>query len=318
MPVRPSGSGKSTLLRIIAGIETPESGRDFWNGEDLTDVPVHKRGLGLMFQDYALFPHKNVFENVAFGLKMQGINSQSINKRVGEALELVNLSKFAKRQVTDLSGGEQQRVALARALAPNPKLIMFDEPLGALDRTLREQLLNELRDLLHVTRIPAIYVTHDQEEAFAIGQEIILTNEGVIVQKGKPEDVYQHPANAWVAQFLGQPNLVAGVVKSLNPLRIETEIGSLSIHQPQCDSLHIGSQVTVLIPPLAIQSGISGENIIRGTIMDVVYKGQENQVFLKIKEFTLQFFSSQSYKIGEQIELALDPKKLLCLDKEKE
>ncbi|MGD0708243.1 MAG: ABC transporter ATP-binding protein, partial [Anaerolineaceae bacterium] len=168
----PSGSGKSTLLRIIAGLEPAESGQVLWDGRDLKEVPVYQRRFGLMFQDYALFPHKNVADNVAFGLRMQNLPADEIKQRVQEALEQVHLQAFARRRVTDLSGGEQQRVALARALAPRPLLIMLDEPLGAMDRALREQLIGEIRGLLHETRIPAIYVTHDQEEAFTIADRL--------------------------------------------------------------------------------------------------------------------------------------------------
>ncbi len=207
-----SGSGKSTILRIIAGIEPSKSGRVLWNGNDLTDVPVHQRQFGFMFQDYALFPHLNVLENVSFGLKMQGMSKEERNALAYIALDQVNMRPFAQRWVTELSGGEQQRVALARSLAPQPRLLMLDEPLGALDRTLREQLMQELREVLHHTQIPAIYVTHDQEEAFTIGDRLILLNQGKIVQKDSPQQVYEFPKNAWVASFLGLTNLVKGTV----------------------------------------------------------------------------------------------------------
>ncbi len=173
-----SGSGKSTLLRIIAGLEAAEEGRICWDGKDLASVPAHRRGFGLVFQDYALFPHLNVVENVAFGLQMLNLPPGQIKARVTEVLDKVNLSEFQDRRVTDLSGGEQQRVALARALAPNPHLLMFDEPLGALDRSLRERLMEELRSILHTTGVPAVYVTHDQEEAFTLADRILLLHAG--------------------------------------------------------------------------------------------------------------------------------------------
>jgi len=176
-----SGSGKSTLLRIIAGLETPESGSVIWDGQDLRDVPPYQRQFGLMFQDYALFPHRTVEQNVAFGLRMQDLLAQEVETRTKEALETINMQGFAKRQVTDLSGGEQQRVALARAMAPGPLLLMLDEPLGALDRSLREQLGQELRRVLHESEIPTIYVTHDQEEAFAIADRLLILHDGKIV-----------------------------------------------------------------------------------------------------------------------------------------
>ena len=206
----PSGSGKSTLLNIISGLQKPEEGQVLWNGRDLCEVPVHKRQFGLMFQDYALFPHRNVVENVAFGLRMKGLTKKEIDENVHDALRQVNMENFAHRRVTDLSGGEQQRVALARALAPRPRLLMLDEPLGALDRALREQLTGELRNLLHHTGIPAIYVTHDQEEAFTIADRLILLSEGCVAQVGSPDEIYNNPDSRWVATFLGMKNFLEG------------------------------------------------------------------------------------------------------------
>ncbi len=212
-----SGSGKSTILRIIAGIETPESGDVYWDGQNLKDIPVHKRQFGFMFQDYALFPHKDVFENVAFGLKMKNFPEDLIEEKVKAVLSKLKMDKFSHRQVSDLSGGEQQRVALARSLAPEPRLLMLDEPLGALDRNLREQLMGELRLILHESGIPAIYVTHDQEEAFTIGDRLVLLNEGNIIQDAPPEIVYQYPKNSWVANFIGLSNLIEGSILSIDP-----------------------------------------------------------------------------------------------------
>ena len=235
----PSGSGKSTLLRIISGLEKAESGDVLWDGVSIATIPSHERKFGLIFQDYALFPHLNVFDNVAFGLKMQKLasvqalpndakpysangtmkrrlsrmarflpsvsksNNEEIRQRVDEALKQVDLQGFAKRSVTDLSGGEQQRIALARALAPRPRLLMFDEPLGALDRRLREYLLVEIKEILDESGVPAIYVTHDHEEAFALADRILLLHEGLIVQQGTPDELFAHPASAWVEEFLG-------------------------------------------------------------------------------------------------------------------
>jgi len=309
-----SGSGKSTLLRIIAGIETPESGEIIWDGEDFTQVPVHKRGFGLMFQDYALFPHKNVYENVAFGLKMQGMDSNQIKQRVREVLELVNLEDFASRRVTELSGGEQQRIAFARALAPRPKLIMFDEPLGALDRALREQLLEELRSLLHKASIPAIYVTHDQEEAFAIGTEIMLTHGGVIVQRGKPEEVFEHPTTPWVARFLGQANLVKGKILSLTPLRIATIMGEISVSQKQSMNMRVGDQLSVMIPSKAISSSEGSVNSMTGVIEDVLFKGEFYTITVNFHGERLQYNQTECLKIGDSVIITIDPAKIICLE----
>ncbi len=204
-----SGSGKSTLLRIIAGLEDAESGAIYWDGEDLAQTPAHKRGFGLMFQDYALFPHRTVYDNIGFGLRMQKRPSDEIDAIVQERLKSIRMESFANRPVTELSGGEQQRVALARALAPNPRLLMLDEPLGALDHSLREQLTNELRQMLRESHKPVIYVTHDREEAFGLADRLLILHEGHIVQDGSPQELYENPADAWVAQFLGLGNLVA-------------------------------------------------------------------------------------------------------------
>ena len=270
----PSGSGKTTLLRIIAGLEQADRGDVLWDGEVLTQTPVHQRHFGLMFQDYALFPHLDVENNIAFGLKMTGVDSASIKLKVVELLRQMNLSGFNHRQVAELSGGEQQRVALARALAPQPRLLMLDEPLGALDRSLREQLMGELRSLLHETGLPAIYVTHDQQEAFTIADRIILLNQGQIVQEGTPAEVYTFPINPWVAHFLGLVNLIQGSVMSLDPFQIKTGAGLFSpLLQPT--GLTIGMHVTMVIRSDAVQIVTSEqpENSLQIRIDDVIFHG---------------------------------------------
>ncbi len=213
----PSGCGKTTLLRVVAGLETADAGYVSFGGRRLGDVPVHRRGFGLMFQDYALFPHKDVASNVAFGLRMQNLSRPQVESRVTEMLGLVGLAGYQTRRVYDLSGGEQQRVALARSLAPDPRLLMLDEPLGSLDRALREQLMNELRAILRRVGVTSLYVTHDQQEAFALADRVIIMKEGRVVQVGTPENVYRHPAVPWVARFLELINLVPGRIVSIVP-----------------------------------------------------------------------------------------------------
>ncbi|HEX7098750.1 MAG TPA: ABC transporter ATP-binding protein [Acidimicrobiia bacterium] len=198
----PSGSGKSTLLRAIGGLEKLESGRILWDGVDLADVPPHRRRFGFMFQGYALFPHMTVGENIAFGLRMEGRDPSEIRARVAEVLEWVGLSGFDQRTVDNLSGGEQQRVALARTLAPDPRLVMLDEPLGALDRALRERLMVEMTDLLTRAGTTALYVTHDHDEAAFFAHRIAIMREGRIVQVGKMEELRRNPVDDWVADFL--------------------------------------------------------------------------------------------------------------------
>jgi len=207
----PSGSGKSTLLSLIAGLEMPDTGEILWDGESLANVPPHRRGFGLMFQDYALFPHKNVTQNVGFGLQMQGKGRAEIAAGVRWALDLVGLSGFEQRDVNTLSGGEQQRVALARSLAPRPRLLMLDEPIGALDRNLRDRLLAELPDLLGRLNQTALYVTHDQEEAFALADRVLILQAGKVVQAGTPSEIHAHPATPYVAEFLGLSRIGTGL-----------------------------------------------------------------------------------------------------------
>ncbi len=295
-----SGSGKSTLLRMIAGLESPDAGGILWDGNDLASVPPHLRDFGLVFQDYALFPHLNVFDNVAFGLKMQNQSKEKINSRVAEVLEIVNLGEFENRKVTDLSGGEQQRVALARALAPRPRLLMFDEPLGALDRALREDLLNELRGILRRTGIPAIYVTHDQEEAFTIADRVLLLHDGLIVREGSPADVWANPESVWVAEFLGLGNVFEGL--KVESLKVKTKFGVFAM---KCGHKHqAGEKVHLLARPLAVEKEA---NMIRGRVRDVTFQSDRFKVTLDNGLFV---YLDEAPKIGQKIEVEV---KIECL-----
>jgi thiamine transport system ATP-binding protein len=203
----PSGSGKSTLLRVIAGLEHPQAGRVAWDGRDLAGLPPHRRGFGLMFQDYVLFPHLDVAGNVGFGLRMRGDLGHVIAQRVDEVLSMVGLSGYGGRRVNELSGGEQQRVALARALAPSPRLLMLDEPLGALDRALRQRLTEELDDLFSQLSLTILYVTHDQEEALALGQRVAVMRAGVVDTVQPAEELWRRPATEFAARFIGLANI---------------------------------------------------------------------------------------------------------------
>jgi thiamine transport system ATP-binding protein len=208
----PSGSGKSTLLRVIAGLQRPDSGRVLLEGEDLSPVPAHRRGIGLVFQDHVLFHHMDVAGNVAFGLRMRGASRSEIERQVHDVLDLVGLRGFERRSVATLSGGEQQRVALARALAPEPRVLLLDEPLGSLDRPLRERLLEDLEALFAELRVTALFVTHDQAEAFALGDRVAVMREGRVVQVGTPDELWARPADTDVARFLGLANVRDGTV----------------------------------------------------------------------------------------------------------
>jgi len=300
-----SGSGKSTLLRIIAGLETPDSGLILFNGHDLTSTPPHLRDFGLVFQDYSLFPHLNVNDNVAFGLKMRRVGQSEISQRVTNLLNLVNLKGFGQRKITDLSGGEQQRVALARALAIRPRLLMFDEPLGALDRTLREGLLNELRSILHQTNIPAVYVTHDQEEAFAIADRILILHNGEIVRDGTPVDVWANPGSAYVARFLGLGNVFEGEVgarKKDNEWIVKSKYGDFTI---RCNHKHARREK---IPLLARPSAAEQEaNSVRGVVTDVVFQQDRFKVTLNNGFYV---YLNEAPKLGRKVSVRV---KVECL-----
>ncbi len=203
----PSGSGKTTLLRVIAGLQVPDSGRVLLDGVDLASTPPHRRDIGLVFQDHALFPHRNVAANVSFGLRMRGDPAERVASRTAQLLELVGLSGFERRSVGSLSGGEQQRVALARALAPEPRVLLLDEPLGSLDRRLRDRLLEDLGRLFDRLGVTAVYVTHDQTEAFTLGDRVAVMRAGRVVQVATPDELWAHPADADVARFLGLANV---------------------------------------------------------------------------------------------------------------
>ncbi|HMZ44932.1 MAG TPA: ABC transporter ATP-binding protein, partial [Anaerolineales bacterium] len=267
-----SGSGKSTLLRMIAGLEFPESGHFLFNQIDLAQTPPHLRDFGLVFQDYGLFPHLNIFDNVAFGLKMRNAPTEAIKPRVSEMLELVNLTGFETRRVTDLSGGEQQRVALARALAPSPRLLMFDEPLGALDKSLKDDLLKQIRNILHQTKIPAIYVTHDQDEAFTIADRILLLHDGEIICDGAPSEVWNHPNSVHAARMLGVGNVIEGKIQKADGTKWKVESG-ISMFEVACKHDHsAGETISLLIR----QSG-EGEEI-KLTVEDVLFDRDQFQV----------------------------------------
>ncbi|MEW5724585.1 MAG: ABC transporter ATP-binding protein [Thermodesulfobacteriota bacterium] len=240
----PSGSGKTTLLRVVAGLEAPDRGRVVFAGRDLAGVEPHRRGFGMMFQEYALFPHQDVGENVAFGLRMQGRSGDETAGRVREVLDLVGLAGFEERRVSELSGGERQRVALARSLAPQPGLLMLDEPLGSLDRALRERLMTEIRRILKAVGVTAVFVTHDQVEAFAVADRVAVLDTGRLEQLDRPEDLYRRPRTAGVARFLGFHNLIEAAV--LEKDLVETPLGRLPL---PTQGLAPGRRTMVLLRP---------------------------------------------------------------------
>jgi ABC-type Fe3+/spermidine/putrescine transport system ATPase subunit len=318
----PSGCGKTTLLRVIAGLEPPDSGQVLVDENDVTHTPPHLRGFGFMFQEYALFPHKDVSGNVAFGLRMQGLNHDAVTERVAEALTLVGLAGFERRDVNQLSGGERQRVALARSLAPRPRLLMLDEPLGALDRNLRERLLDELPQILHQASATAITVTHDQEEAFAIADRVVLMQGGRMVQVGTPREVYRRPVSAWVAQFLGLTNLLDAQIVGDGA---ETEIGRLESGDwgPAAPNLQSPvSNLQLLIRPEAARLGDTGPNVVHGVVTERSFRGERYRLGVRHESgIELAFNMAANVDLpacGEPITLSLDPQALTLLPTESE
>jgi len=322
----PSGGGKTTLLRIIAGLEEPDEGQVLFEGRDLAGIPAHRRGFGLMFQDYALFPHKDVFENVAFGLRMQGLGEEEVKARVREVLEMVGLGGFEQRDVHSLSGGEQQRVALARSLAPRPRLLMLDEPLGSLDRILREQLMNELRGLLKRLGLTSIYVTHDQEEAFAVADRVVILNRGRVVQIGAPDEVYRFPANAFVARFLGLTNLLSGRVSALRPLKVKTTWGTF-LTEGGMASVRLGQEVLLLLRPEASLLAPDSEapdqvNVVEGVLVERSFRGRYTRIVVRDEarqpgELAFEV-EAPLLPLGSRVRLALPPASVLVLMPEPE
>ncbi|MFA7097337.1 MAG: polyamine ABC transporter ATP-binding protein [Gammaproteobacteria bacterium] len=275
----PSGCGKTTLLRMLAGLERPEAGRIFIDGVDMTRAPPYERPVNMMFQSYALFPHMTVEQNVAFGLQQERMNRTEIRERVAEMLELVRMTPYARRKPDQLSGGQRQRVALARALAKHPKLLLLDEPLGALDRKLREHTRSELVNIQERLGLTFVMVTHDQDEAMTMSSRLAVMDRGRIVQVGAPANVYEHPATRFVAEFIGDVNIFAGQVT-------ETRGGALVIRSEQADctfliehgeQLHVGTPVAIALRPekISAHGATTGApyNEMRGTVAEIAYLG---------------------------------------------
>lgn len=306
----PSGCGKTTLLRMIAGLERPDSGAILFEGRDIVNVPPHERGFGMMFQDFALFPHRNVGDNIAFGLRMKKLPPNEIAERVAGILDLVELDGLAERAISRLSGGEQQRVALGRALAPGPRLLMLDEPLGALDRALRERLMLDLRTILKRVGMTAVYVTHDQTEAFSVGDRLAVMDGGRIIQTGSPRVVYENPATPFVARFLGFQNLVYGRIDAAG--MVDTEVGRFRMSQPVPAP---GSEVLLLIKPMMSGAEIRPSpggpetNTIYGVVDAVTFRGRFSQIGIATGSHRLLFEESGDlpFVLGDEISVAISP-----------
>jgi iron(III) transport system ATP-binding protein len=319
----PSGCGKTTTLRMIAGLEQPDSGSINFNGQEITNLPPERRGFGMVFQNYALFPHLNVFENVAFGLRARHKSKAEMDERVTGALELVQLPGYAKRRVDELSGGQQQRVAIARAIAIEPVLLLFDEPLSNLDVSLREETRGELRELVTRLGLTAVYVTHDQEEAFALCDRISVLVGGKLMQSGKPRELYERPADISVARFLGRNNLIRSMRLSSSKSS-EGEFKTLEGgHTLKFDVNHdelapLNKPVFLAIRPEHVRLSKSvdnGLNALPGHVQEIVYAGATSIVRINANGLLLEALVLQpnGLMVGEDCQAILAPEHLRLL-----
>lgn len=298
----PSGCGKTTTLRIIAGFLQPDSGDVIFDGKRINGVPAHKRQVNTIFQRYALFTHLNVFENIAFGLRLRKKSDSEIKKSVSEMLELVGLKGFEEREINSLSGGQQQRVAIARALVVNPKVLLLDEPLGALDLKLRKDMQKELKSIQREMGITFIYVTHDQEEALSMSDKIVVMNEGLIQQTGTPLDIYNEPKNAFVADFIGESNIVDGI------MRKDFSV-DFSSHNFTCvdSGFKTNEPVDVVIRPEDVDVVSPDKGMLTGTVTSITFKGVFYEVIVDIDGFKWMIQTTDSPRVGENIGLYIEP-----------
>jgi iron(III) transport system ATP-binding protein len=319
----PSGCGKTTTLRMIAGLEKPDSGSIHFDGKEITDLPPERRGFGMVFQNYALFPHLNVFENVAFGLRARHAAKEQMNDRVRSALELVQLPGYEKRAIDELSGGQQQRVAIARAIAIEPALLLFDEPLSNLDVSLREETRGELRELVTRLGLTAVYVTHDQEEAFALCDRISVMVGGKLIQTGTPRELYEQPGDIAVARFLGRNNLIRAIRLSSSKTsdgEFKTLAGDHVLHAPvsKDELAPLNKPVVLAIRPEHVQLSTNNHgsgNVLRGTVREIVFAGATSTVRVDANGLLLEALAVQpdGLKVNQECTLILRADKLRLL-----
>lgn len=298
----PSGCGKTTTLRIIGGFLKPDCGTVSFDGKIINNVPPHKRNVNTVFQRYALFPHLNVYDNIAFGLRVQKMEEKEIQKRVAEMLELVNLRGFEKRSVNRLSGGQQQRVAIARALVNRPKILLLDEPLGALDLKLRKEMQIELKKIQQQLEITFIYVTHDQEEALTMSDTVVVMNNGDIQQIGTPVDIYNEPINAFVADFIGESNIIDGIMR-------RDRLVEISGREFECvdEGFGVDTPVDVVIRPEDISLIDVNDAKISGVVESVTFKGVHYEMVIEAYDYSWLVQSTKAAEVGSVVGISFDP-----------
>lgn len=313
----PSGCGKTTTLRIIAGFEKPDEGRVFFEGKDITDMPANQRPVNTVFQNYALFPHMSVGENIAFSLRVKNKSEKEISKRVAEALKLVNLKGFENRRIDQLSGGQQQRIAMARAIVNEPRVLLLDEPLGALDLKLRQEMEYELVRLKKELGITFIYITHDQEEALTMSDKVVVMNEGYIQQEGTPQEIYDEPVNAFVADFIGDSNILSGQMVDEKVVRID------GTDFPCIDGTEEGfpprRRVDVVIRPEDIDIVPYGKGQWNGTITSKLFIGVHYEMLVQSEDGKVEWLlqNYDQHDVGEKIGMKVDPENIQIMHKPK-
>ena len=306
----PSGCGKTTTLRIIAGFLEPDSGEVIFEGKVINGVPAHKRQVNTIFQRYALFPHLNVYDNIAFGLKLQKKSKDEIRKTVEEMLALVNLKGFEKRNISSLSGGQQQRVAIARALAVKPRVLLLDEPLGALDLKLRKDMQVELKNIQQRLGITFIYVTHDQEEALSMSDTIVVMDNGEIQQIGTPTDIYNEPKNAFVADFIGESNILDGIMHA----DFSVEFHGIKF---QCVDTGFGKVEPghVVVRPEDVDIVPAEEGMLKGTVTSVTFKGVHYEIIVDVDGFKWMIQTTDFVEVGAVIGISIKPDEIQVMKK---
>lgn len=297
----PSGCGKTTTLRMIAGFEMPTSGEILLNGEDISQLPANKRPINTVFQRYALFPHMNIYDNIAFGLKLKKLPKEEIRKKVKRVLDIVDLEGFENRKISTLSGGQQQRIAIARALVNEPEILMLDEPLGALDLKMRQEMQIELKHMHDELGITFIYVTHDQEEALTMSDKIVVLSEGRIQQIGTPEDIYNEPQNAFVADFIGESNIFKGIMTGHMKVRF---CGGEFMGM---DDVAEGTLVDVVVRPEDVIITKPEDGVVEGEVVSVIFKGMHYEVTVESGKYEMVIRTTKCYSVGERIGMKLEP-----------